>query len=335
VVRALRTAGVLLAAAGLVLAAGCRRGKDEQEPSPATPASSTAAATAEPASPTPVPATPAFEAGPRAETGQLTVDGRERTYRLYVPGSLTGAPSPLVIGLHGGGLGTGEQFARNTHFDRQAETGAFLAVYPDGTGAAQTWNAGACCGYATRNNVDDVRFILALVEEIAGRYPVDGKRVYAVGHSNGGMMALRLGCEAPERFAAVGVVAGSLETSCPGGIPVPVLVIHGDADENHPIEGGSGPNSLSGEDFNSVAATMETLRAVNGCTAGVETEARGGVTTTRWDCPEGVEVVLKVIEGGSHAWPGGTRAIPNVIGEPSKALDATAELWAFLGRFGR
>jgi polyhydroxybutyrate depolymerase len=183
--------------------------------------------------------------------------------------------------------------------------------------------------------VDDVQFIVALTDEIAGRYPVDRGRVYAVGHSNGAMMALRLGCEAPERFAAVGSVAGSLETGCPGGSPVPVLMIHGDADENHPIEGGSGEESLSGVDFNSVAATMETLRTVNGCSVATETEVAGEVTTKRWACPAGADVILKVIAGGSHAWPGGTRAIPAVIGEPSKALDATAELWEFLSAYSR
>jgi polyhydroxybutyrate depolymerase len=186
-----------------------------------------------------------------------------------------------------------------------------------------------------RNDVDDVRFILALIDEIAARIPVDRGRVYAVGHSNGAMMALRLACEAPERFAAVGAVAGSLETECPSGTAVPALMIHGDADENHPIEGGSGPNSVAGVEFNSVADTMETLRTVNGCSSETGTETAGAVTTTRWECPEGAEVVLEVIADGSHAWPGGTVQIPRLIGEPSTAMNATEVLWEFVSRYRR
>jgi len=150
------SARLILVAAALLLLAACRRGDDGPPtdsqtpgPSPTVPAS-------------PGNATPGVAPGPRTEAGSVTVDGRARTWRLYVPGSLrTGEAAPLVIGLHGG-IGSGEQFARNTRFDEQAEAGGFLAVYPDGTGIAKTWNAGACCGYAQRNGVDDVAFISAL-----------------------------------------------------------------------------------------------------------------------------------------------------------------------------
>ena len=322
------SARLILVAAALLLLAACRRGDDGPPTDSQTPGPSATV----PASPGN--ATPGIAPGPRTEAGSVTVDGRARTWRLYVPGSLrTGEAAPLVIGLHGG-IGSGEQFARNTRFDEQAEAGGFFAVYPDGTGIAKTWNAGACCGYAQRNGVDDVAFISALIDEIAAKYPVDAARVYAVGHSNGAMMALRLACEVPDRLAAVGAVAGSLETGCNPGRAVPVLLIHGDADESHPIEGGSGPNSLAGVEFNSVADTMETLRGANGCSAETEIEAEGEVTTTRWACAEGADVILEVIAGGPHAWPGGTGGIA-LIGEPSKAVDATAELWRFLSTHRR
>lgn len=54
---------------------------------------------------------------------------------------------------------------------------------------------------------DDLKFLTNLIDEIAQKYPVDRKRVYASGICNGGFVALRLGVEAPEKFAAVAAIA--------------------------------------------------------------------------------------------------------------------------------
>ena len=62
------------------------------------------------------------------------VDGRQRTFRLYIPPNYDGRqPLPLLIALHGG-LGTGAIFERQTHLDRVAAAGGFLVAYPDGVG---------------------------------------------------------------------------------------------------------------------------------------------------------------------------------------------------------
>ena len=54
-------------------------------------------------------------------------------------------------------------------------------------------------------------FTLAILRELARDLPLDRTRVYATGHSNGAMMAYRLGAEASERVAAVAAVAGMRE----------------------------------------------------------------------------------------------------------------------------
>ena len=59
--------------------------------------------------------------------------------------------------------------------------------------------------------MDDVAFLTLLVADVAKAYAVDPNRVYAAGHSNGGIMALRLACEASDVFAAVGVQSSALE----------------------------------------------------------------------------------------------------------------------------
>ena len=148
------------------------------------------------------------------EHSVTTPDGRTRTYRLVVPSSHA-RPAPLLVALHGG-LGSGAQFARSSGFDALASANSFIVAYPDGVGRApdgsggvRTWNGGRCCGAAAAHNVDDVAFIRLLVADVESKYPVDAHRVYASGHSNGGIMALRLACEAADLFAGVGVQSAS------------------------------------------------------------------------------------------------------------------------------
>lgn len=262
----------------------------------------------------------------------MEYSGLQRTWRVYVPASLpAGAYVPLVIGLHGG-FGSGEQFENTTGMDAEAETGRFIAVYPDGTGSIRTWNGGNCCGYAARTDVDDVGFISVLIDTVAHDYPVDRGRVYAVGHSNGAILAFRLACELSPKIAAIAAVAGSLERpGCSPSRPVSVLLIHGDADQNHPIDGGIGPDSVSGVPFNSVADTMDTVSRAMGCSSAADVSVDGAITTTQWQgCPGGTAVELQVIAGGSHAWPGGKQTA--IGGEPSQAMDATAAAWDFVSQ---
>lgn len=340
----MRTA--LLVALLALAAVACRRDDDAPNatqtpgvtPSPAATLATTEATDAPTEAPTEAP-TAAPQAtlpnGPSVVTGVLTYGGRERDYRVYVPGSLTETPVPLVIGMHGG-FGSGEQFANTTRFDEQAEAGRFIVVYPDGTGAVPTWNGGRCCGYAAREDVDDVGFIAALIDQMSADYPIDPARVFAVGHSNGAIMAFRLACELSDRIAAIGAVAGSLEISaCEPDRPVSVLLIHGDADENHPFDGGQGPRSIANVDFMSVPYTMTIVSQAMGCDPTSLLSSAGPINTSGYPgCADGVTVELQVIHGASHAWPGGKHG-PGLGGEPTEAMDATAVLWEFLSQHGR
>src|SRR4029077_20342088 len=111
---------------------------------------------------------PAVDATGQKVDGTITPPGQgERTYHLYVPASLPkDRPVPLLVALHGG-TGWGTQFEQQSGFDGLAEANQFLVVYPDGvkqpgtTADGRVWNGGACCGIASRQDVDDVGFISA------------------------------------------------------------------------------------------------------------------------------------------------------------------------------
>ncbi len=172
--------------------------------------------------------------------------GRSRAYHVRVPPAAEqGAPLPLVLNFHGGG-GSPDGHKRTCGMDAVADREGFLVVYPAGTGKLLrrllTWNAGTCCGYARTEGIDDVGFALAVIDHLAARTPVDPTRVYATGHSNGGMMAYRLANEAADRLAAVASVAGGMVVEQFGPArPLPVLHVHSVDDPRALYAGGLGP----------------------------------------------------------------------------------------------
>jgi polyhydroxybutyrate depolymerase len=223
-----------------------------------------------------------------------------RTYSLFVPTTVDpSTPAPLVVNFHGL-YGTPELQMETSQFDVVAEPRGMLVAYPAGIGSS--FNAGACCGTAQSEGVDDVAFARALVEQISTEQCVDPQRVYATGMSNGGHMAHTLGCEAADVFAAVASVTGVLgldPASCTPSRPISVLDFHGTGDLIVPYDGG-------GPGYPAVPEMMAGWAARNGCTGASEsTLVMGAVSCETWpDCEGGVEVTLCTIDGGGHCWPG-------------------------------
>jgi len=266
----------------------------------------------------------------------IVYGGIPRRYRLYQPSKLASPSSPLVFVLHGGGLGSPDQVATDSHFDGQAERDGFLAVYPEGVG--RTWNAGTCCGPAQRLNVDDVGFIRKLIDAISARYPVDPGRVFATGISNGGMMAYRLACDLSDRIAAIGPVAASMLVPCHPPRRVSVIHIHGLQDRFVPYDGGVGPRSISRDSRPSVPSVIQRWREIDGCPGPPTVDRDPPVTrTASLGCGEGTAVVLYTIDNAGHVWPGGRTSVVGaaLFGSPSNAIDATSVIAAFFAGHGR
>lgn len=282
---------------------------------------------------------------PRGDTSVRevrTADGRTRAYRLFVPSDLLGK-APLLLALHGG-MGSGLQFEENSGFDGLATSNRFIVAYPDGVGrdedgsrGARTWNGGDCCGTAAATGVDDVAFLLAVVQAVSKDHVVDHDRVYLTGHSNGAVMAIRLACEASTAFAAVGVQAGTLGLdSCAPARPLSLLQIHGTADTNMPIEGGRG-SGLSDVDFAPPRSAAEAIAAANGCSATPTAPVDGAnadLELQEWPgCQRGTSVQFLAVTGASHAWMGHppvSRLSERFVGKPYANLDASRAIWSFL-----
>lgn len=264
--------------------------------------------------------------------------GVARQFVVRVPRGLsaTSAPVPLVVVLHGGG-GHAENAELMTGFTALVERERIIVVYPDGSGRFRdrllTWNAGHCCGFAMERAVDDVGFIAALLDTLAARYPVDPRRIYATGMSNGAMMSHRLGRELAHRFAAIAPVVGALfGDEPPARGPVSLLAINGLLDKSVPAAGGpTGGRSAREWDGTPTRPNLfqgEYWARANGCALEPAREERGALVRWRHACPEGRGVEVLQVRDNGHAWPGGQRG--SRLGDaPSTALDATAAIWAF------
>ncbi|WP_198148334.1 alpha/beta hydrolase family esterase [Elstera litoralis] len=262
--------------------------------------------------------------------------GLEREFLVHVPRTLApGAAVPLVLALHGGG-GDMEHMARDDRYGliTKSDQAGFIAVFPNGfsrlrSGKIATWNAGNCCGAARDRNIDDVGFLRAVIAQVAAQAPVDRSRVFAIGMSNGGMMAYRLACEASDLLRGIMAVAGTDNTqTCSPARPVPVLHIHARNDDRVLFNGGAGAASRDPDlmtDFISVPATVAKWQRLNRTNAAATPILSvPGAICERY--AGSAPVQLCVTETGAHSWPGGTKRRGE---EPSQAIRANDVMWAF------
>jgi polyhydroxybutyrate depolymerase len=274
----------------------------------------------------------------------LTVAGVERSYLLHRPPQWhAGKRMPLVIALHGGG-GSGAQMARDSGLDTTANAHGFLALYPNGSGRRRllTWNAGDCCAYAQRENIDDVGFLLALIDHAIAVHGADPARIYVTGMSNGAMMAYRLAALQPGRIAAVGAVSGTMDATLVPRGAVPVMHVHGTADRLVPFAGGRGDRTVLIGVRNSVADTIAAWIRVNHADSRARSTPLPDLSDDGMHAIEhrhraGADprnVVLIEVVGGGHAWPGPVR-IERKAGLATRDFDVNELLWNFFRAHSR
>jgi polyhydroxybutyrate depolymerase len=270
--------------------------------------------------------------------------GLQRTYNVHISSMYDkNISTPLLIVLHGGG-GTGQEMIKFTGFNTISDRDNFIVVYPDGF--ENHWNDGRGVQRygAQAQNVDDVGFMSALIDQISSQYNIDAKRVYVTGISNGAMMSNRLGAELSQKIAAIAPVAGNIPKNLASvwqpSRPLSVLIINGTEDPLVPWAGGE--VHLGPLDFGQVISVEDTVKFwVNNakCTASPvitqlpDTDPSDGTTTqveTCGGCRDGTEVVLYTVKGGGHTWPGGIQyASVSVIGRTARDFNASEVIWQF------
>jgi poly(hydroxyalkanoate) depolymerase family esterase len=148
----------------------------------------------------------AFAGTPVEVTSFGSNPGNLRMYE-YVPASAQ-PQAPLVVGLHGCG-GTGPAFAEASGWMGIADANGVVLVLPE---QKDVNNSQTCfnwfLSYEIERDSGEAASIKQMVDSAMSRYSLDATRVYVVGFSAGGAMAIVMLAAYPEVFAGGEIMAG-------------------------------------------------------------------------------------------------------------------------------
>lgn len=262
----------------------------------------------------------ALPAGLKAGTTAVrTLDsgGTKRQYRLHLPTNTAPAKRlPVVLNFHGRS-GTGVDQEAYSNLLPISDRESFVLVSPDGTGTPRGWSAGA----TPPGMVDDVKFVNDLLDTLERELCLDTARYYATGFSNGGFLASKLGCLMPERLAAVAAVGGVHYPQQQCKAAMPVLAVHGTADEVVPIAGGI----VRQWQYPGAYDAINRWAANNGCTP--ESTWQDLSPSAAEESFDGCQapVSMVVVANAAHVWPGSSLLPP----ELRKDISAAELVWSF------
>ena len=244
--------------------------------------------------------------------GSLTHEGLQRHYIVHVPEDLPSSSVGLIVAMHGY-TGSAESIMSYSGLNALADEYGFIVAYPQGT-EDQQGNAFFNVGYGfhTDSAVDDVGYILTLVEHLAAKHSIDPLRVYATGMSNGGDMSYLLACKAADVFRAIAPVAGTMMVAtmddCTPSAPMPVFAINGTADnitryagDYDDADGWGAYHSV--DQIINLWAGHATAKAQTSTTLNYADDF--SISVDRYTAETGTtEIILYRVEGGGHDWPG-------------------------------
>jgi polyhydroxybutyrate depolymerase len=228
----------------------------------------------------------------------------------------------------------------------ESDDGRLITSWNDLAGSVPVGSAGPICSEAGRyphppecgepqpcvwaTCHDDLGFIARLLDRLEEELCVDLDRVYATGMSNGGMFVHRLGCDMPERFAAIAPVGGTLARgfNCAPEVPLAIMNIYGRRDG---YVSQRGDTSSDGYYYESAEAVIEKWagpgsQRCDAVPSDYPTSRDGvlGLACIQHDnCATGAEVVHCTWDG-AHDWPqADNQPVGNEI------------IWAFFSRHTR
>ena len=141
-------------------------------------------------------------------SGEFTHAELSIPYRLYIPSTHPARPMPLLVLLHGC-TQDATDFATGTAMNCVADENGIAVLYPSQTASA---NANKCWNWFEpahqRRGIGEPAALSAMTRQVISEHALDPHRVFVAGMSAGGAMAVVLGEQYPELFAAVGIHSG-------------------------------------------------------------------------------------------------------------------------------
>jgi polyhydroxybutyrate depolymerase len=277
-----------------------------------------------------------------AAAGHVTIEsgGQRRTAVLVERERLKLGRRPVIVVLHGGS-GSGARVRRNLGLEEAIRSHNVTLVYPDAINGH--W------GDSKEAAQRDMDFLRTLIDQLIAAGTADRRKIFLVGSSTGGMLALRIACDrGGEVYAGLATIIANLPSdiaeSCQPPKPIPLMVINGTANPIIPYAGGTTKISDSKVDVVSTDATLVPFAKADGCGEGRTTIAlpdkdpKDG-TRSYLDKLNGCKAPIELIriEGGGHTIPGRysagtTRGQP--VGAHTNDFDAAHLIWDFFRRLG-
>jgi poly(hydroxyalkanoate) depolymerase family esterase len=280
-------------------------------------------------------------------------------YFLFIPRTVSRHHRvPLLVMLHGCSQDAAS-LAAGTRMNALADEQRFIVLYPQQSLRANPLRCWNWFSARTRDGAGEAAAIVALVRQVARRYPVDRSRIYVAGMSSGGAMAATLALCFGAVFAGCAIVSGLMYRAADSAVGaaqamragtrsspertaaevarkasrrfafVPALVMHGGADQLvHPRNA----EQIIAQFRKFAELTSVPRRPLSGP---VEQYVSGkGRRYRQRDYARSDQVLLRsiVIEGLGHAWSGGDER--EVFNDPAPP-DATRLIWHFLCQFRR
>ena len=279
------------------------------------------------------------------ETHHLSIDGLQRDYYLHVPKHYQkNTPIPLIFFMHGGGQNI-KKMARSSQLNTLADTKGFMVAYPVGVDKHWKDGRGETYGGKSKKNVDDVKFVDALIQQLSNNYAIDRKKVYVTGVSNGGLMTLRLGCDLSQKLSAIAPVIANIPQKyigkCKPKKTLSMLLMNGTADPIVPYYGGE--MKLFKKRMGEVVSTQKTIDfwvRHNHCNTHPKTKQLPNVNkrdkstvqvSTYKGCKHHRIVKLYSIQGGGHTMPGKKGFnMPRLVGQKNRDIEGIKIIVDFL-----
>jgi poly(hydroxyalkanoate) depolymerase family esterase len=301
-------------------------------------------------------------------TGSVKTSSGSLEYKLWVASPYRKEkPVPLILMLHGC-MQKAEELAALSGMNDLADKNGFLVAYPEQTVAA---NPLSCWNWFDANHqtraAGEPALIAAVIEDVSSSYNIDSTRVYAVGISAGGAMAVVMGATYPELFAGLGVIAGiefkaattvqtglvAMKSGGPdpndqgalafqtmqkslaaGKRRMPVIAFQGLKDPyvnplnaDQLIAQWAQTNDYLDDGKDNDSVAIQTAKETKG-------QVANGYSFTKYSYYDAAQTLLLekwLVAGLGHAWSGSSLA--NQFADP-KGPDASAEMWRFFAASG-
>ncbi|MCY4059568.1 MAG: dienelactone hydrolase family protein [Gammaproteobacteria bacterium] len=254
---------------------------------------------------------------------EITVNGVERKYHLFVPTRSHERPMSLVVMLMGGDAGSWK-FPQQGKWEELAELEGIVIAFP--VGKVMPPNESAWQLNTDAHSRHDIDYIEAMIDDISSSHAVDAGRVYAVGYSLGSMFSYELACQMSERFAAIASFAGTMPVApkaCDPERNVPLMHIHGVKDPIIAYE-----HAWDWKAWDSVGTMRDIPSLVQfwrdryNCQDKRRAKSEGEVHLVYDSCEQAARVEHYRLEAVGHEWP-----------ETLSGVSTHVVIWSFLSGF--